>query len=77
MKTEFKRAYEMLKRENKHRTYIRNKIAFECNVSTPIVYNWMNGTSTVPHLAKPVIARIMNIQVGELFPEPGLELIEK
>ncbi|MFN8255460.1 MAG: hypothetical protein U0W24_07210 [Bacteroidales bacterium] len=70
MKNEkFSEAYFKLSRKNRYHIQIRNRIAFECKVSTAIVYNWLTGQTSVPELAKPVIAKIMQIPVSELFEE--------
>jgi hypothetical protein len=67
--SKLKQAYYSLSREDKHHTYIRNKICYECNVGTANFYCWLSGRTAVPHLAKPVIAEIMKMPVEELFPE--------
>ena len=72
-KTAFQAAYLSIPRVNKQHVKTRNEIVRACNTGTHVFYFWLNGTTPVPFLAKPVISKIMNIPQDELFPEPEFE----
>lgn len=64
--------YMNLSRKDKNHIKKRNKIVTECNVSTPIFYNWLRGLTPVPTLAQPIIAEILGVSIEILFPENEL-----
>ena len=63
------KAYMCLPRYKNQFIKIRDQIIKECDITRSIFSFWLHGVTKVPTLAKPVIARIMNIPQNELFPE--------
>jgi len=63
----FRTAWYTLSRENKYNVKVRNKIAYELNISTQTFYNYLYGITEIPILARPIIAKILKIEVEELF----------
>jgi len=66
-KNNFKNVYMNLSRADKKHIKLRNQIVTECNISTPIFYNWTKGITPVPHWAQPIISKILSVPVEELF----------
>jgi hypothetical protein len=70
---EFSKAYMSLSRFGKLNIKVRDRIINETGSSLPSFYNWVRGATEVPKLAKPIIAKIMNIPMETLFPEEVFE----
>ena len=65
---QFRDVYLNLPRANNEHITIRKDIEKYCNISTSVFYNWSSGITEVPHWAKPIISKILNIPQSELFP---------
>jgi len=65
----FRNVYLNLPRADRTNIKTREKIMSQCKVTKTTFYFWLNGTSPVPPLAKPIIAKIMKMKQSELFPE--------
>lgn len=50
------------------------KIARRCKVSKQVVTNWRLGTTTVPPLARPLIAEILDCKLEDIWPQTMIEL---
>jgi len=61
--------YKNLPHSEKQHIAIRAQIIERCKISQSVFYNWICGTTSVPHWAKPRISEIMKIPQSELFPE--------
>lgn len=61
--------YNNLPRTKNGRFKIRNQICNELNISVAIFYNYLKGVTPVPHLAKPIIAKLLNFEEREVFKE--------
>lgn len=46
----------------------REKIIEKCGISEKTFYRWINSPNSVPKLAKPVIAKVLNESEATLFP---------
>jgi hypothetical protein len=59
--------YMNLPRKEGYHVKIRDRIVFDCKISTYVFYNWINGITIIPPLAKPIIANILELPESELF----------
>lgn len=75
--SKFSEVYMNLPRQNKFNVRKRNEIVTECKISTTIFYNWLKGITSIPELAKPIIAKQLNMTVSELFPEAEFKEVVK
>jgi hypothetical protein len=65
----FHRVYKSVSRFEKQNVIVRNEIIKRCGITEAIFYLWLNGTTEIPFLAKPIIAEVLKTDLKTLFPD--------
>lgn len=64
----FRKQYYSIPRGLDNRpTEVREQILEECEISYSVFYNWLKGLTPLPKHQKPIIAKILQCSVNDLF----------